>query len=277
MHSQALINGIPKSWPQFDPATFKTVEESLLTYGGRIYSKFYSLSFLCNPLLTAIQVSRTNRLEHYPARNRCSLKHRSRQLRELVSLRHPLHLHFRIRRHLLRQNHAIPARQTLVPLRTPLVLMGDAVCRACRLQPLNHPRQHKWPHHALCPPKPQDPTSTHLLQRRLLSRLHNPCLPNRLCHQLRLLHRLDLCLHNFRLRIPQSWIFLSRLRLRKYRPRKFLNPLYPLKRPRCLQSRYLHPSSRLPLRLPRHNLLPRLCLRRHLHPPDLLCVYHRRA
>ena len=41
MHSQGLINGVMKSWPQYDPVTFKTVEESLLAYSRRIFSKFY--------------------------------------------------------------------------------------------------------------------------------------------------------------------------------------------------------------------------------------------
>ena len=41
MHTQGLINGVAKSWPQHDPATFKQVEESLLSYGRRLYSKFF--------------------------------------------------------------------------------------------------------------------------------------------------------------------------------------------------------------------------------------------
>lgn len=42
MHSQGIINGVAKSWPQYDPTTFKQVEESLVAYGRRVYSELLS-------------------------------------------------------------------------------------------------------------------------------------------------------------------------------------------------------------------------------------------
>ena len=40
MHSTSSIQGVPKSWPQFDPDGYQQVESKLRAYGRRVYSEY---------------------------------------------------------------------------------------------------------------------------------------------------------------------------------------------------------------------------------------------